>query len=54
MLTVIKEGSDRNTILRLLEKLRNRKGFSAKKYCGILKLKAHPVTIQKQLRDEWK
>lgn len=52
---VIKEGSDRNTILKLWERLKkSNKGFSAKSYCGVIKLKSHPLEIQKKLRDEWK
>jgi IS1 family transposase len=55
MVMVIKEGSDRNTILKLWERLKkSNKGFSAKSYCGVIKLKSHPLEIQKKLRDEWK
>lgn len=30
------------------------KGVDTKKYCGVLKLKEDPLTIQKKLRDEWR
>lgn len=29
------------------------KGADTKKFCGVLKLKADPLAIQKQLRNEW-
>jgi hypothetical protein len=32
----------------------HKKGFDAKKYCGVIKLKESPMTIQNRLRDEWK
>ncbi len=53
MVIVIKKGSSKATILELLDKLRNKKGFNAKKHCGVIKLKSDPLTIQKKLRDEW-
>ena len=54
MVMIIKQGSDRNTIIKLWERLKkNNKGFSAKTYCGVLKLKSHPLDIQKKMRDEW-
>jgi hypothetical protein len=30
-----------------------RKKLNAKKYCGVIRLKEDPLTIQKKLRDEW-
>lgn len=30
------------------------KGVDTKKYCGVLRLKEEPMTIQKKLRDEWR
>ena len=30
------------------------KGVDTLKYCGVLKLKEDPLTIQKKLRDEWR
>lgn len=29
------------------------RGVDTKKYCGVIKLKEDPLTIQKKLRDEW-
>lgn len=53
MVTVIKQGSSKASIEKLLKKLKSKKGFDAKKYCGVIKLKANPLTIQKMMRDEW-
>ncbi|MDX2002415.1 MAG: hypothetical protein SFW35_08280 [Chitinophagales bacterium] len=53
MVTVIKKGSDVRTIRKALTKLKPGKGFDAKKYCGLLKLREDPLSIQKRLRDEW-
>ena len=30
------------------------KGVNTLKYCGVIKLKENPLTIQKSLSDEWK
>jgi len=30
------------------------KVVDTRKFCGVLKLKEDPLTIQKRLRDEWK
>ena len=53
MVTVIKKGSSKSAIGQLLQKLKIKKGFNAKKYCGVIKLKSNPLTIQKKLRNEW-
>ena len=29
------------------------KSVDTKKFCGVIKLKEDPMTIQKKLRDEW-
>lgn len=29
------------------------KGVDTKKFCGVIKLKEDPLTIQTKLRDEW-
>ena len=29
------------------------KGVDTKKFCGVIKLKEDPLTIQKSLRNEW-
>jgi hypothetical protein len=53
MVTIIKEGTNKATISQLLDKLKYNKGINAKKFCGVIKLKKHPLTIQKEMRDEW-
>jgi hypothetical protein len=57
MVLVLKKGATRQQIAALEKKLYGGKaasGFDAKKYNGVLKqLKQDPLTIQKQLRDEW-
>jgi uncharacterized protein (UPF0335 family) len=56
MVLVLKKGATKAEIAALEKKLYGRKksiGFDAKKYNGILKLEQDPLTIQKQLRDEW-
>ena len=45
--------SDLNDFLKSIENSKDKKGFDAKKYCGKIKLKEHPLEIQKRLRDEW-
>jgi hypothetical protein len=29
------------------------KGVDTKKFCGVIKIREDPLTIQKKLRDEW-
>lgn len=53
MVTIIKAGANKTTISQLLDKLKYSKGINAKKYCGVIKLKKHPLAIQKEMRDEW-
>jgi len=57
MITIIKQGSTQTMINELLGKLFNKKkskGINTRKYCGVLKLKEDSLSIQKQLRDEWR
>ena len=53
MVTVIKKGSDKNNIRKALASIVVQSGIDAYKYCGKVKLKADPLIIQKNLRDEW-
>ena len=56
MVLVLKKGSGKKAIAAIEEKLYKSKtagGFNAKKYNGILKLKASPLMIQKKMRNEW-
>jgi hypothetical protein len=53
MVTVIKKGADRINIQKALESVSVRKGMNAFRYCGKVKLEKEPLTIQKNLRNEW-
>lgn len=53
MVTVIKKGTDKKEIEKVLSNLISTKKFDAYKYCGSLKLKEEPLVIQKKMRDEW-
>jgi hypothetical protein len=54
MVTILKKGTNKSTIKKLVKKSQSKKGIDAKKHCGVIKLKEHPLEIQKTLRDEWK
>ena len=54
MVTVIKKGSTKETIMEILKKLHIHKGLDAFKYCGIIRFKEDALIIQKKMRDEWK
>lgn len=55
MVTVIKKGASKRSIEHSIKMLlvKGRKGFDAKKFCGVLKLEEDALAIQKRLRDEW-
>jgi hypothetical protein len=54
MVTIIKNGSSKAQIKQLVGKVQaKKKGLDAKKFSGIIKLKDHPLNIQKSMRDEW-
>jgi len=56
MVTVLKYGSKKEAIKRLLDRLSQQtesKGIEAYKYCGVLNLEVDPMDIQSKLRDEW-
>ena len=56
MVNVLKYGTKKENIRLLLERLgkqEKKKGIDAYKYCGLIKLKKNPLTIQKELRNEW-
>jgi hypothetical protein len=56
MVLVLKKGAtkkDIEAIEKILYKERAVGGFNAKKYNGIMTLKEDPITIQKDLRNEW-
>lgn len=53
MITVIKKGSNKTHIDKLLNKALQTKGVDTRKYCGVISLKEDPLVIQKRMRDEW-
>lgn len=53
MVTIIKSTQDKATVIELLKKTQVKKGFDAKKYCGVLSLDDSPLNIQLKLRNEW-
>ena len=53
MVTIIKKGTSKASIRHLVQKTQIKKGIDAQKYCGVIKLKEHPLDIQKRLRNEW-
>ena len=53
MVTVFKQGSSKASIRKSLEKLKSKKGIDAIKFCGVIKLKDHPLIVHRRLRDEW-
>jgi hypothetical protein len=56
MVLVLNKGASKKEIEQAnkkLSKMPARKKLDAKKYCGVIKLKEDPLSIQKKLRDEW-
>ena len=41
-------------ILKEINQSKKSKGVDTSRFCGILNLKNDPLTIQKEMRDEWK
>ena len=54
MVTVLKKGSDKSSITKILSRVLGIKGLNAYKYCGVIHLKEDALSIQKKLRNEWK
>jgi hypothetical protein len=53
MVLVLKKGATKKEMENLARKMPTKKGVNTKKFCGSLKLKEEPLSIQKQMRDEW-
>ena len=55
MVLVLKKGASKKEIEALRKKVGAKagKGVDTKKYCGVIKLKEDPLSIQKKMRDEW-
>lgn len=56
MVLILKKGASKKEISAIEKQLyreKNKSGFNAKKYNGVIKLKGNPLVIQNRLRDEW-
>lgn len=53
MVLVLKKGASKKEMDIISSKLKSGKGVNTKKYCGVIKLKDDPLSIQKKMRDEW-
>jgi len=54
MVLVLKKGATKKEINLLKKKFSTIEGVDTKKFCGSIKLKEDPLTVQKSFRDEWK
>jgi hypothetical protein len=55
MVTVINRNSSLKQISEMIQKMfESHKDHDAYKFCGSLKLKEKPLSIQKKMRNEWK
>ncbi|HEV7231758.1 MAG TPA: hypothetical protein VGO45_10545 [Bacteroidia bacterium] len=54
MVTVIKKGSPRQKILKLLKKMKIYQGLDAFKFCGAIHFKEDGLALQRKMRNEWK
>jgi hypothetical protein len=53
MVLILKKGANKKEMDNISAKIQVSKGVNTKTYCGTIKLKEDPLTIQKQMRDEW-
>jgi len=53
MVLILKNNKDIKKLKALLADRQTKKGFDAKKFCGVLKVDEDPLVIQQRLRDEW-
>lgn len=53
MVKVIRKTTGKKEFDKVIAKLRDIKKFDAYKFCGVLKLNDHPVSIQTKMRNEW-
>jgi hypothetical protein len=53
MVLVLKKGASKKEIQVIEKSLTSKKERDLSKYCGILKLKEDPLSIQKQIRNDW-
>jgi hypothetical protein len=53
MAIVIRKKTEKGNISRRFNKAISSKGVDTRKYCGVIKPTRDPLTIQKELRNEW-
>jgi len=53
MVLILKSSEDIKKLKQTLADRQIKKGFDAKKFCGVLKVDEDALVIQKRLRDEW-
>ena len=54
MIILLKRGSDQEQLAEITRKLKTKqRKNNLKRWCGIVRLKKNPITIQKEMRDEW-
>jgi len=55
MVLILKKGASKKDILSLRKKLQKqvKKGVETLKFCGAIKLKEDPLSIQNAMRNEW-
>lgn len=53
MVVVLKKEATKKEMEIISKKLKKKTGVNTKKYCGVISLSENPLTIQKQMRNEW-
>ena len=53
MVIIIDKNTTKAKFDILLKKLKIKKSFDVKQFCGVIKLREDPMDIQKKLRNEW-
>jgi hypothetical protein len=54
MVSIIDKNTTEEQLKAAFRKVQSKRGVNALKYCGTIKLKESPVSIQKKMRNEWK
>jgi len=55
MTIILKSGASKERISEIVKLLNSpkKKGLNTKKYAGKTQIKSDPLTVQKEMRDEW-
>lgn len=54
MVSVIDKNTTAAELKAAIKRVQPKRGVNTLKYCGTIKLKESPLTIQKKMRNEWK